>query len=87
MDAADDLELESLHLLWMAPLANAGIYLVPGATFALLARRWPRRSFRAAIGVFAFMSLVGLLSIHRKLDPYAVLVLAAGAAVQVTSSA
>lgn len=69
------------HLIWMSPLANVFIFLVPGVVLFFVSRQWPRAvSVRLAVFVYAFLGLTGLLSLVPVLHALAMLVLAAGLA-------
>lgn len=64
-----DIVPHSWHVIWMAPLANLILFLVPGIFFWVAARWWPKRSStRVAMFVFGFLAfantIVHVSSIH-----------------------
>ena len=73
-----------LQVVWMAPLANAVLYAIPGLVLFLIARRWPRRvTVRVAALIFAFLGFFGLLLVlPLRVSEGAAALLAAGLAVQ-----
>jgi arylsulfatase A-like enzyme len=71
------------HSVWMAPLADAILFAIPGLLLLLLAWRWPRLvTMRVAVFIYAFLALVSWLLLYQRLHIYAALVLAAGLATQ-----
>ncbi len=70
-------------IVWMAPLAEVCLFIVPGIILSLTAWRWPRRiSLRSAIFLFSFLYFLSLLYMYYTLPVYAKLLLATGLAVQ-----
>jgi arylsulfatase A-like enzyme len=71
------------QIVWMAPLTNAVIYGVLALGFALFAR-WQgrKRAFLPAVAVFSWLALWSLAFFLPRLHRTAVLVLAAGVAIQ-----
>lgn len=77
--------LMSPNFVWMVPLAE--VFLLTLAAFLLffLSNRWPRiNSLRIYTLVFTFISFLSLLLIIEGLRKYAILLLAAGLAIQVS---
>ncbi|MGH7502342.1 MAG: sulfatase-like hydrolase/transferase [Longimicrobiales bacterium] len=73
----------SPHFVWMAPLANLILFVVPGLGLFLLHRVAPRAVTRArAAGLFAFLATLGVLSMFPGLHRIAMLIVALGVAVQ-----
>ena len=71
------------NVYWVAPLANASLFVILVGVLALLARRWPRL-FRpaAVIGVLAFLLTTSILLLIPPLHPGAVLLFGLGIGVQ-----
>ena len=70
-------------VIWMTPLADAVLFLIPACVLMLLAWRWPKLgSLQVALFVFSFLSFLSLLLMYYPLHLYAKLLLAAGLAVQ-----
>lgn len=73
----------SMHVVWMAPLADVLCCAVPGCLLALLVRYWPRLiSLRSAACLYTFLSCLGPLWYYPRLHRYAALLLAAGISIQ-----
>ena len=72
----------SQHYLWMAPAGYVLIFAIPSLTLGLVSRRWPRLSMSRAVGLLAFLSVLGVLFMFPRLHRLAMIVLAAGAGVQ-----
>jgi hypothetical protein len=73
------------QFVWMTPVADVLLFIVPGLFLWFLAACWPRLvSFGFATFVFTFVGSLSLLLIYPRLNNYAVLLLAAGIAVQST---
>jgi arylsulfatase A-like enzyme len=71
------------HIVWMTPLADALIFLIPGLILFAIARRRPERySPKAANLVFAFLGFLSVLLMYYPLHLYAKMLLAAGLAAQ-----
>lgn len=71
------------HVIWMAPLSDLLLFIVPGLVLSLIAWRWPKSiSLRTACLLFAFLGFLSLLFMYSKLHLYAALLLACGLAVQ-----
>ncbi|MGI9079026.1 MAG: sulfatase [Gemmatimonadaceae bacterium] len=74
----------SRHFVWMTPLGNLLLYAVPASGLSLLAWRWPMLvTLPRVTGVFTFLGALGLLFMYPRLHRLAMLVLAAGVAIQV----
>ena len=75
---------QPLEVVWMAPLANAAFYAIPGFALFLIAWRWPRLvTLRRAALPFTFLGFFGLLmTLPFRLSEWAAALLAAGLAVQ-----
>jgi arylsulfatase A-like enzyme len=72
-------------VVWMAPVADAAFFLVPGVVLALLAwRRQSSRMFWSAVWVSAFLSFLSVSLLFHQLELYAKALIAAGLAVQAT---
>lgn len=72
------------QVVWMAPLADLILMLVPAAVLALFAFRWPRAAAEhTSAGVFTFVGAFGLLLMYPRLYRAAAVILAVGVAVQV----
>src|SRR5262245_4198426 len=70
-------------VVWMAPLADAFLFLIPGLILLLLAWRWATFvSLRVVILVFAFLGYLSLLFMYYPLHVFAKVLLAGGLAVQ-----
>jgi hypothetical protein len=70
-------------VVWMTPLANAVLFLVPACLLMLLAWRWPKlNSLQVALLVFSFLGFLSLLLMYYPLHLYAKVLLAAGLTVQ-----
>jgi len=73
----------SWKVVWMGPLANVILFTLVGLILFLVARRWSKIvSLRVAIFVFAFLGYLSLLVMIPRLHLSALLVLAAGLAMQ-----
>jgi arylsulfatase A-like enzyme len=73
----------SSHVVWMAPLANAAVFLVTAGFLSIMARHLkPSTVQRWALSTFAFLFLIGPVLLVPRLHPYAATVLAIGAATQ-----
>lgn len=73
----------SPHVVWMAPVASVGLLAVPGVVLAVLASLKPKHvTLRVATGVLAFVAFTSLLLVYQRLYDVAVVLLAAGLAVQ-----
>ncbi|HSJ66019.1 MAG TPA: sulfatase [Gemmatimonadaceae bacterium] len=72
----------SQHFVWMAPLAYVMLYVPPALALAALATRMRRLRLPHLVAVFAFLSAVGVGSMFPRLHRLAIVVLAAGVAVQ-----
>jgi arylsulfatase A-like enzyme len=72
------------HRVWMTPLADVLIFLVPGLLLALCARFWPHRvTLRTCVTIFSILGTLCLaLFFHGRIHILALLVLACGAGVQ-----
>ncbi len=75
---------QPLQVVWMAPLANAVLYAIPGLILFLIARRRPRLvTVPVAALIFAFLGFFGLLLVlPLRVSEGAAALLAAGLAVQ-----
>src|SRR5262245_56935669 len=72
-----------LDVVWMAPLADALLFLLLGLVLWLIAARWPNLvSLRLVTGIFAFLGFLSLLFMYYPLAVYAKILLAAGLAIQ-----
>src|SRR5262249_11159297 len=72
-----------LHVLWMAPLAEVCFFGISVLILFTVHRCWPRLlSVRLMLFLLAFPGFFGLLGMYPKLQAYAVLLLAAGLAMQ-----
>src|SRR5215831_8612670 len=72
-----------LHVLWMAPLAEVCFFGICGLILFAVRCYWPRLlSVRRMVCLLAFPGFFGLLGMYPKLQAYAVLLLAAGLAMQ-----
>src|SRR5215472_8860467 len=72
-----------LHVLWMAPLAEVCFFGIYGLILFTVHRCWPRLlSVRLMMCLLAFPGFFGLIGMYPKLQAYAVLLLAAGLAMQ-----
>ena len=70
-------------VIWMAPVADAVLFLIPACVLMLLAWRWPKLgSLRVGLFVFAFLGFLSLLLMYYPIHFYAKILLAAGLAVQ-----
>jgi arylsulfatase A-like enzyme len=70
-------------VIWMAPLADAVLFLVPACLLMLLSWRWPKlASLSVGLSVFSFLGFLSLLLMYYPIHLYAKLLLAAGLAVQ-----
>ncbi len=70
-------------VIWLAPLANAIVLTIAALALQVLTRgRKPASVFAIASCIFLFLSLIGPLLRVPRLHPYAVILLAAGLAVQ-----
>jgi arylsulfatase A-like enzyme len=68
---------------WMAPLADAALFLVPGAIAALLWAWRPHRVvLQIALSSLTFLSALGILLLESQVALYAKAIVAAGVAVQ-----
>ncbi len=77
----------SRHYVWMTPAADLLIYSVPALALLALGRVWPRVVRRSlGIGVFAFLSALGLAFMFPQIHRAAMVLLALGIAVQVVRS-
>ncbi len=72
----------SQHYLWMAPVGYVLMFALPALALGLISRRWPRFGIGAAVGLLAFLSVLGVLFMFPRLHRFAMLLLAAGAGVQ-----
>jgi arylsulfatase A-like enzyme len=71
-------------IVWMAPLAEALVFLAVGLLLALLARLWGRFTWLQALGVLAFLSFLALLFMYTPIHKGAALLLALGLGFQAT---
>ncbi len=75
----------SPHIVWMAPLADVFVFVIPGFILSVVAWHWPRLiSLRLATFIFAFLGFLGPLIMYPRLHRYAALLLAVGLAMQTT---
>jgi arylsulfatase A-like enzyme len=73
----------SLHVIWMAPLADLFCFTILGSILVLIAQKWPKcMSMRIAVFLFALLSFSSPLLWYPKLHVYAALLLAIGLATQ-----
>lgn len=73
----------SPNVVWMAPVASVALLAVPGAALGATAILKPRLvALRGAAGVLSFVAYVSLLMVVQRLYDLAVVILAAGLAVQ-----
>lgn len=73
----------SVHVVWMAPVANVCLFGLLGLVLAVVARRWPERmTLGRATSIFAFFAFLSASFLYHPLHVYAKLLLAAGLAVQ-----
>lgn len=69
--------------LWMAPLANLALFLVPASiAYLVFVRRGPDQGRRATLAVVTFLGVIGPLLLLPRIHPIALAVLAAGCAAQ-----
>ena len=71
-------------IVWMAPLAEAIVFVAVGLLLALLARLSSRFTWVEALGVLGFLSFLAFLFMYTPVHKGAALVLALGLAFQVT---
>ena len=70
-------------VIWMAPVADAALFLIPACLLMLLAWRWPKLgSLHVGLFVFSFLGFLSLLLMYYPIHLYAKILLAAGLAVQ-----
>ncbi len=74
----------SQHYLWMAPAGYVLIFALPALTLGLISWRWPRLRMAYVVGLLVFLSVLGVLFMFPRLHRFAMIVLAAGAGVQMT---
>jgi arylsulfatase A-like enzyme len=83
--AVGSLILLGRHTLWMAPLADAALFLVLGAALVPIAICRPTRAVeRLATWGFAFTAAASLILLHGEIHNLAAALLSAGVAVQAT---
>jgi arylsulfatase A-like enzyme len=71
------------HIVWMAPLAEVILFLVPGFILYVIAMRAPEKVSDSLVHhVFGFLAFLSLLFMYYPIHPYAKVVLAAGLTVQ-----
>jgi len=71
------------HTLWLAPLADAALFLALGAMLVPFGVCWPTRLVqRLAIFAFGFTLAASLVLLHREIHNYAAAMLSAGVGVQ-----
>jgi arylsulfatase A-like enzyme len=66
----------------MAPVGYVLIFALPALALGLISRRWRRVGIGHAVGLLAFLSVLGVLFMFPRLHRFAMFVLAAGAGVQ-----
>lgn len=73
------------NVVWMAPLAGLLSLMIIGLILLIIGR-WLRRlgSLRLAVFVFSFLGLLNLMFLYPRLHQYAMLLLAAGGALQIS---
>ncbi len=72
-----------VHLAWMAPVAEAGIFSLVGGFLSIVAWRWPRLvSVSGAASIFMFLGFFSMLFLFPSMAWYADLILAAGIATE-----
>ncbi|MEO8294438.1 MAG: sulfatase [Gemmatimonadota bacterium] len=75
----------SWYFPWMAPAADAILFLLPALPLAIIARIFPRAvPFRLVVFLMSTMSLGALLLMYPKVMPYASVLLAAGIGFQIS---
>jgi arylsulfatase A-like enzyme len=72
----------SQHVVWMAPLGYALLFLPPGALLAALAPRFRWIRLDRVVALFVFLSVIGIGTMFPRVHRLATLALALGVAVQ-----
>lgn len=74
-------------IVWMAPLAEAIVFLAIGSLLVLLSRFWKAITWVNVLGVLGFFAFLALLYMYTPIHKGAALLLALGLAVQLTRAA